>query len=391
MTRTTRIGLVALPLVTVAGLMPRLLGLAAAGQGSGQGAGVPTFQADANWPKLPNNWVLGEVSSVAVDRRDHVWVLQRPRTVPADQRDRAAPAVLEFDAAGNFVKTLGGPSDAYDWPDNEHGIFVDHKDQVWIGGNNPTGQAVSRRSDDMVLKFTIAGKFVSQIGGRDKSSGNKDTKNLMRPADFIVHPKSNELFVADGYGNRRVIVMDADTGTFKRLWGAFSNAPIDVPPAPPAGAAPAPPAAAPVREGPGPQQFGIVHGIKVSNDGLVYVADRGNSRIQVFTMEGKFITQAFINRNEGGALTVAGLAFSPDAQQQFIYAADQSNSHIHVVRRKTLEVVGSFGRRGGNPGDFQGLHHIATDSKGNLYTAEAQIGKRTQKLTFTGTSPAAAR
>ena len=394
MTRTTRIGLVALPLVTVAGLMPRLLGLAAAGQGSGQGAGVPTFQADANWPKLPNNWVLGEVSSVAVDRRDHVWVLQRPRTVPAEQRDRAAPAVLEFDAAGNFVKTLGGPSDAYDWPDNEHGIFVDHKDQVWIGGNNPTGQAVSRRSDDMVLKFTIAGKFVSQIGGRDKSSGNKDTKNLMRPADFIVHPKTNELFVADGYGNRRVIVMDADTGTFKRLWGAFSNAPIDVPPAPPtppAGAAPAPPAAAPVREGPGPQQFGIVHGIKVSNDGLVYVADRGNSRIQVFTMEGKFITQAFINRNEGGALTVAGLAFSPDPQQQFIYAADQSNSHIHVVLRKTLEVVGSFGRRGGNPGDFQGLHHIATDSKGNLYTAEAQIGKRTQKLTFTGTSPAAAR
>ena len=147
----------------------------------------------------------------------------------------------------------------------------------------------------------------------------------------------------------------------------------------------------PKREGPGPQQFGIVHSLEVSNDGLVYVADRDNSRIQIFTMEGKYITQVFINRNEGGALTAAGLAFSPDAQQQFMYVADQSNSHIHVVNRKTLEVLSSFGRRGGNPGDFQGLHHIAADSKGNLYTAEAQVGRRAQKLVFTGMSAAAAR
>ena len=393
MTRKTLAGLAVVLLAVIAGLGPQRLGPAAAAQGSGQGAGVPKFQADPSWPKLPNNWVLGEVSSVAVDRRDHVWVLQRPRTVPAERQERAAPAVLEFDAAGNFVKTLGGPSDAYEWSDNEHGIFVDHKDQVWIGGNNPTGQALSRRSDDMLLKFTIAGKFVSQIGRRDQSGGNKDTKNLMRAADFVVYPKTNNLFVADGYGNRRVIVMDADTGAFKRMWGAFGNTPLDPSPAPPAptppaGGATAAPAATPVREGPGPQQFGIVHGIKVSNDGVVYVADRGNSRIQVFTMEGKFITQAFINRNEGGALTAAGLAFSPDAQQQFIYVADQSNSHVHVVLRKTLEVVGSFGRRGGNPGDFQGLHHIAVDSKGNLYTAEAQIGRRAQKLVFTGMSAA---
>ncbi len=396
MTRKTLAGLAVVLLAVIGGLGPQRLGPAAVAQGSEPGAGVPKFQADPNWPKLPNNWILGEVSSVAVDRRDHVWVLQRPRTVPAEQRERAAPAVLEFDAAGKFVKTLGGPSDAYEWPDNEHGIFVDHKNQVWIGGNNPSVGSTTQRSDDMVLKFTIAGKFVSQIGRRDQSGGNKDTKNVKRAADFFVYPKTNEIFVADGYGNRRVIVMAADTGAFKRMWGAFGNTPLDPPPAPPppptppAGGATTAPAATPVREGPGPPQFGIVHGIKVSNDGVVYVADRGNSRIQVFTMEGKFITQAFINRNEGGS-TVAGLAFSPDPQQQFIYVADQANSHIHIVLRKTLEVVESFGRRGGNPGDFQGLHHIAADSKGNIYTAEAQIGRRTQKLVFTGMSAAATR
>ena len=398
MTRKTSATL-AVPLVILAGLGARPLGPAAAAQGSGQAGSVPKFRADPTWPKLPNNWILGETSSVAVDRRDHVWVLHRPRTVPAEQRANAAPPVLEFDAAGNFVQGLGGPSDAYEWPLNEHAIHVDHKDRLWIGGNNPQGQsAASTESDDMLLKFTNKGKFISQIGRRNQSSGNKDTKNRKRPADLFVYAKTNEAFVADGYGNRRVIVLDADTGAFKRMWGAFANAPLDPPPAPPVPAPPAGGAAAaptpPPRdlEGPGPQQFGIVHGLKVSNDGLVYVADRGNSRIQVFTLAGKYITQGFVNRNAPAALTVAGLAFSPDPQQEFIYAADQSNSYIHVVRRKTLEVVDSFGgRRGAAPGEFQALHHIAADSKGNLYTAEAQVGRRAQKLVFTGMSAVGSR
>jgi DNA-binding beta-propeller fold protein YncE len=390
MTRKTLAYLSVVSLALLAGLGHSVFGPVVAAQGSGPGIPVPRFQADASWPKLPNNWVLGEVSSVAVDRRDHVWVLQRPRSLPADQKDRAAPPVLEFDAAGNYIQGFGGPTDAYEWPDNEHGIFVDHKDNVWIGGNNPAAASgsASPRSDDMLLKFTNKGKFIKQIGRRDQSTGNKDTVNLKRPADIFVYRKTNEAFVADGYGNRRLIVLDADTGAFKRMWGAFGNTPLDPPPPPPpppGGAKPTPPAP-PSREGPGPQQFGIVHGVKVSNDGLVYVGDRGNSRIQVFTLAGKYITQGFVNRNEGGALTTAGLAFSPDAQQQFIYAADQSNSHVHVVLRKTLEVVHTFGRRGADPGDFQGLHHIAADSKGNLYTAEAQVGKRAQKLVFTGMS-----
>jgi DNA-binding beta-propeller fold protein YncE len=398
MTRKTLAVLSVVLLAIIAGLGPGLPGRDVAAQGSGQGINVPKFQADPAWPRLPNNWILGEVSSVAVDRRDHVWVLQRPRSVPADQKDRAAPPVLEFDAAGNYIQGFGGPSDAYEWPDNEHGIFVDYKDNVWIGGNNPApaSGSTSKRSDDMLLKFTNKGKFVKQIGHRDQSGGNKDTVNLKRPADIFVYRKTNEAFVADGYGNRRVIVLDADTGAFKRMWGAFGNTPLDPPPPPPAPAAPGSGAtptstAPPVREGPGPQQFGIVHGVKVSNDGLVYVADRGNSRIQVFTPDGKYITQGFVNRNEGGALTVAGLAFSPDPQQQFIYAADQSNSHVHVVLRKTLEVVDTFGRRSSNPGDFQGFHHIAADSKGNIYTAEAQVGRRAQKLVPMRTSTTTTR
>jgi DNA-binding beta-propeller fold protein YncE len=290
--------------------------------------------------------------------------------------------VIEFDAAGTFVKAFGGPSDTYEWPDNEHAIFVDRADRVWIGGNAPQGTNPPR-SDDMLLTFTSQGKFLTQIGRRERSGGNKDTENLKRPADVFVNEKTNEAFVADGYGNRRVIVLDSATGRFKRMWGAFSNAPLDPPPPAPrpaTGATTA--AAAPPREkdGPGPQQFGTVHAVEVSKDGLVYVADRDNSRVQVFTLDGKYVNQVFVNRLEGGALTAAGLAFSSDDDQRFLYVADQSNSRIHIVLRKTLEVVGSFGQRGSLPGEFQGLHHIASDSKGNLYTAEAQGGRRVQKL-----------
>ena len=203
------------------------LTVAAAAGMSGQSRQMPTFQPDTSWPKLPNNWVLGQTPSVAVDRHDHLWILHRPRTVADDKKALAAPAVLEFDADGKFLNAWGGPGQGFDWPDSEHGIFVDYKDNVWIGGSSPTSTSPTRRSDDMLLKFTNKGKFLLQIGGYDKSRGNADTKTVNKPADAFVYQKTNEVFVADGYGNRRVIVFDADTGAFKRQWGAFGNAPQD--------------------------------------------------------------------------------------------------------------------------------------------------------------------
>jgi len=358
---------------------------------------VPVFEVDPGWPTLPNNWVVGHVASVAVDGRDHVFMLHRPNTIPEDRRKNAAPPVLEFDASGKFVNAWGGPGNGYDWPDSEHGIAVDYKDRVWIGGSAPVAPSLRNLDDDMLLKFDNKGKFLLQIGGRTASKGNADTKTVHQSADVFVWPKTNEAFVADGYGNRRVIVFDAETGAFKRMWGAFGNTPIDVTPAPRGGGAAGGAnagggrGAAPAldTEGNGSQQFGgPVHAVKVSNDGLVYVADRPNRRVQVFTPEGKYVTQTFINRSGPSPQSAAGLAFSPDAPQQFLYVADYGNSHIAVLDRKSLQLLYQFGQRSEKPGDFQGLHHLAIDSKGNLYTGEVAPGARAQRFVFKGLSNA---
>jgi DNA-binding beta-propeller fold protein YncE len=381
---------------------------------------VPVFEVDPAWPqKLPYNWIVGHVASVAVDSRGHVLVLQRPNTIPPEDRARAAPPVIEFDAAGKFVTAWGGPAPGYDWPDSEHGIAIDYKNNVWIGGSAPVAPSLRTLNDDMLLKFTPQGKFLLQIGGRDKSGGNKDTTSVHQSADVFVWPKTNEAFVADGYGNRRIIVLDAETGAFKRMWGAFGNAPVDAPRAtpaqaaaaagePPAAGAPGTPPAAGRRgggaapavagrgrgpaprldtEGQGSPQFGSpTHSVKVSNDGLVYVADRSNRRVQVFTPDGKYVTQMFLNRAGPSTGSAAGVAFSPDSQQKFLYIADYGNSHIAVVDRKTLQVLYQFGERSAKPGDFQGLHHMAVDSKGNLYTGEVAPGARMQKFLYKGMS-----
>src|SRR5579871_6423341 len=244
-----------------------------------EGRSLPTFEVDHAWPKVPPQWKLGDASSIAIDAQDHVWVLHRPRTLKPDQAAMAAPPVIVFDTAGNYIKAWGGAKDAagkYEWPEREHGIHIDYKGFVWLGGNScPTNGLPGLKpvADDQLLKFTQDGKFVMQIGHSNQSKGNADTQNLHRPADEQVYAPTNELFVADGYGNHRVIVFDADTGAFKRMWGAFSNKPEDDD------------HCEIVRktnfDAPGPQQLSVVHSLRVANDGLVYVADRENRRVQM--------------------------------------------------------------------------------------------------------------
>ena len=372
MKTTRRFTLLGLLLVVAAVSQREMAGLAQGGNPI-----MPVFQVDPSWPKLPNNWVVGVVSSVTVDRRDHVWILQRPRTVQESLRAQAAPPVLEFDANGTFLNAWGGAAQGYDWPVTEHGITVDYNDVVWIGGSGVT--------DDMLLKFTTQGHFLKQFGSKGQSKGNADQMNVNRSADVFVYQKTKEAFVADGYGDRRVIVFDADTGAFKRMWGAFGNAPDNAPPSAAAGGPPAP--ATLDTEGPGSPTFSNpVHAVKISSDGLVYVADRSNRRVQLFTPDGKYMTQVFINRAGPSNSSAAGLGFSPDAQQRFLYVADLGNSHVVVLDRKTLHVLYQFGARGTKPGDFQSPHHLAIDSKGNLYTAEVNPGNRAQRFLFKGMS-----
>src|SRR5262245_42608128 len=195
-----------------------------------QSRSLPTFEVDRGWPKVPTQWKLGDASSIAIDARDNVWVLHRPRTLKPEEASMAAPPVIVFDTAGNYVKAWGGAATGYEWPEREHGIHIDYKGFVWLGGNScPTNGLPGLKpvADDQLLKFTQEGKLVMQIGHSNQSKGNADTRNLHRPADVWVHPQTNELFVADGYGNHRIAVFDADSGGFKRMWGAFGNKPVD--------------------------------------------------------------------------------------------------------------------------------------------------------------------
>jgi DNA-binding beta-propeller fold protein YncE len=335
---------------------------------------APAFHVDPLWPKMPRQWILGQVAGLSIDARDHVWILQRPWSLGTDEKApnpdapccHPAPPVMEFDAAGNYLQGWGGEGDGYEWPADEHAIHVDFKGNVWI--SSAGGPRLATRKENQILKFTQAGKFLLQIGRRGMSKGSLDTSNFNNAADIHVYAKTNEVFVADGYVNRRVIVLDADTGTFKRMWGAYGNAPDDAAPN------------QPKDEGPGAAQFNLVHGVRVSDDGLVYVADRRNNRMQVFTIDGKFQREIFVERKTKLLGTSFSVAFSPDARQEYLYLADAGNGRVHIYDRKTLAEVGGFGRIGHYAGEFVFLHVVAADSKGNLYTAEVGGGRRVQKF-----------
>jgi DNA-binding beta-propeller fold protein YncE len=362
------------------------------------GVQAPMFEVDPLWPKpLPNHWLLGNTIGVSADAQDHIWIIHRGGTLepkevyasttpPGASCCLPAPPVLEFDQAGNLIGHWGGPGQGYEWPESNHGITVDYKGNVWIGGNGrgqqvqgtpppevQTAGALGYFHDSMIMKFTQDGKFLMQIGKAGASKGSNDVENLRLPAKIFVDKDTNEVYVADGYGNHRVIVYDADSGKYKRHWGAYGHKPEDVnlgpynPDAPPA------------------QQFrNPVHCAELAKDGLLYVCDRVNDRIQVFKKDGTFVKEVFIAKRTLGDGSVWDIAFSKDPQQKYIYLADGANEKIYILLRDSLEILTSFGDGGRQPGQFYAVHSIATDSKGNIYTTETYRGQRVQRFLYKG-------
>jgi hypothetical protein len=335
---------------------------------------APRFEPQPYWPKpLPSNWILGQVSGIAVDRNDHIWIIHRPSTLlddekgaqkdpPATKCCTAAPPVLKFDANGTLLASWGGKGDGFDWPKSEHGIFIDKDGNVWIAGND--------KNDHQILKFSSSGKFLQQIGKPGTPSGSNATTGLGSPAHMIIDESTGELYVADGYQNRRVIVFDAKTGDYKRHWGAYGNkSPNDekLPPYDP--------------KSPLSKSFGNpVHCVRIANEGLVYVCDRVNDRIQVFQKDGTFVKEFRVSPETLQNGSVWDLVLSEDRAQRYIFMADGANGQIVTLLRENGEVVTSWGRHGRQPGQFKWVHNIAIDSKGNLYTAEVGFGRRAQKF-----------
>ena len=336
--------------------------------------GIPMFQVDTSWPKeMPNLWILGSVTSVFVDSNDHVWITHLPETLTPEETSAAqdppigecclpAPVVIEFDADGNVVQGWGDPStqDVSEFPRNAHGLFIDHEDNVWIGTFR----------HHRVMKFTRSGQLLMTIGEYDNNRGSNDTNFLGGPAGIWVDPEDNEVFIADGYRNRRVVVYDGDTGDYLRHWGAYGEVPDD--------------SYSYAQEGPEgspPRQFSTVHGVVGANDGLIYVADRRGNRIQVFQQNGEFVMEKIIAPETLASGSAFVIALSPDDNQEWLYLADGTNHKVWILHREDLDIVGQFGRGGRQVGQFLRPHGMGIDSHGNLYVGEASTGRRVQKFT----------
>ena len=348
------------------------------------GVMAPMFEVDPFWPRpLPDHMVLGSAIGVGVDSRDHVFIVHRGNLTerteggadadpPIGECCRAAPPVLEFDPEGNLVNAWGGPSDDYVWPASNHGLTVDHMDNIWIGGNGP--------NDTHVLKFSRDGQFLASYGEPEAGPADSNSQTRFnRVAKLAFDAEANEAYLADGYGGRRVAVLDASTGEFKRYWGAYGNEPDDTrtPPYDP--------------DAPLIQQFRTpVHCADPSRDGHVYVCDRPNNRVQVFTTDGTFVDEVQLAPRTLGDGSTWDVAFSRDPEQQYMYVADGKNMRVYILDRLNLEVLTSFGDGGRQPGLFFAVHSIATDSQGNIFTTETYEGKRVQKFVYMGMGPVTA-
>jgi DNA-binding beta-propeller fold protein YncE len=378
--RNVLIGTAVVALMVGLGVGQNLLERAAQAQTNGKTM-APRFEVDPMWPKpLPNHWILGMTIGVGIDSRDHVYIIHRGAATldakekyamaspPASECCVAAPPILEFDSEGNLVKGWGGPGEGFEWPESNHGITPDSKGNLWIGGNGA--------NDGHILKFTRDGKFVKQFGFAYANAGSNDMWAFNKVAKISLDEGANEAYVADGYGNHRVAVIDMDTGKIKRYWGAYASKPDDTPLG---------------RYNPGDppaKQFrNPVHCAVPSKDGMVYVCDRPNDRIQVFTKDGKFQKEVFVAKNTLGDGAVWDIAFSKDPQQKYLYLADGANEKIYVFDRASMELLTSFGDGGRQPGQFYAVHSIETDSKGNLYSTETYEGKRVQKFVYKGLAP----
>ena len=346
---------------------------------------APRFEVDPTFPKpLPNGWYQGQSIGLWVDAQDHVWIVHRPDVLDAvegagDQKTgeccKSAPPILEFDQQGNLLRHWGGQDGpGYQWPASNHGLNIDNKGNVWIGGNGAP--------DGHILEFTQDGKFVKQVGKKGVTRDSLSTEHFFQVAKVFFYAPSNEVFVADGYGNRRVAVIDADSGKMKRFWGAYGKPPDD--------------AAAAAQGAYDPsvtyQQFRWpVHCADVSVDGLVYVCDRTSDRLQIFKTDGTFVREVYTQRDSRGDGAVWDVAFSRDPQQKYLYVADGRNQKLRIFDRASMTELTTFGKGGHYPGEWYSLHNIATDSKGNLYTVETYEGRRLQRFMYKGLAPVHAR
>jgi DNA-binding beta-propeller fold protein YncE len=336
----------------------------------------PQYAVDPFWPKpLPDNWILGQVSGIAVDGQDNIWIVHRPATLVDDEKGaqknppetrccKAPPPVLQFAPDGKLLKSWGGPGAGYDWPQTEHGIHVDTDGNVWLAGNG--------KDDHQILKFTPDGKFLQQIGKAGATGGSNSKAQLGRPAHMVTDDAAGELYVADGYQNRRIVVFDLKTGEYKRHWGAYgTREPTDdkLPPY------------APVAIAALSKSFSNpVHCVRLARDGLVYVCDRANDRIQVFRKDGTFVKEFQVEPQTLQNGAVWDLVLSEDGAQRYIFVADGANMAVMTLDRQTGEKLASFGRPGRMAGEFKWVHNMAIDSKGNLYTSEVGHGRRAQKF-----------